>query len=79
MISTDEFPETITIGDQEYTVSSMNEQALAQLRGVHFCDQQIQQLNNEWAIADTARLGYLHALKLEMPQPQSQSSEVDDA
>ncbi|EDM69575.1 hypothetical protein RAZWK3B_11782 [Roseobacter sp. AzwK-3b] len=79
MIPTDDLPETITIGDQEYVVAEMNEQALAQLRGIQFCDRQIQQLNNEWAIADTARIGYQHALKLEMPQPQAQSSEYDDA
>lgn len=65
MIRTDDLPETITIGDEEYTVKDMNEKALAQLRGIHFCDQQIQQLNNEWAIADTARIGYTTALKAE--------------
>lgn len=65
MISTDDLPETITIGDTEYAVKDMNEKALAQLRGIHFCDQQIQQLNNEWAVADTARLGYLRALQRE--------------
>ena len=69
MIPTDDLPETVTIGDQQYTVKDMNEKALAQLRGIHFCDQQIQQLNNEWAIADTARIGYTAALKAEASRP----------
>jgi len=77
MIPTDDLPETITIGDQEYVVGQMNDRALEQLRGIHFCDQQIQQLNNEWAIADTARLGYLQALKLEVSQ--ISQAEGDDA
>lgn len=74
MISTDDLPETITIDSQEYSVSQMNEKALAQLRGLKFCDQQIQQLNNEWAIADTARLGYMRAIRRETMAAQSEAN-----
>lgn len=73
MNPTDDLPDTITLGDQDYDVSTMKEPALAQLRGIHFCDRQIQQLHNEWAIADTARLGYLRALKLETKTPRSEA------
>ena len=69
MIDRDDLPETIMIGDQAYSVGQMSDTALSQLRGIHFCDHQIQQLNNEWAIADTARMGYLHALKSEVVTP----------
>lgn len=65
MFSPDAFPENVTVGGNEYIVKDLNEQALAQLRGIQFCDNQIQQLNNEWAIADTARIAYLHALRSE--------------
>lgn len=65
MFLLDAFPETVTVGGNEYMVKDMNEQALAQLSGIQFCDNQIQQLNNEWAIADTARMAYLHALRSE--------------
>lgn len=70
----DDLPPTITIGDTEYATKEMNEKALAQLRGIHFCDKHIQQLNNEWAIADTARLGYLRALRRETMVAQSEAN-----
>ena len=63
--ATNDLPPTIEIEGKTYDVSKVSEQALAQLRGMLFCDGQIQQLNNEWAVADTARLGYLHAIKAE--------------
>jgi hypothetical protein len=60
-----DFPTTVIVGETEYDTAEMNEKALLNARGIHFCDQQIQQLRNEWAIADTARLAYLHAIKSE--------------
>lgn len=65
-MANNDLPETIKLGATEYDVSKMNDAALAQLRGIQFCDQQIQQLQNEWAVADTARMGYEHALKREV-------------
>lgn len=61
-----DFPPTIIVGDTEYDTGEMSEKALLNARGIQFCDQQIQQLRNEWAIADTARLAYLHAIKSEI-------------
>jgi hypothetical protein len=43
----------------------MNEWAETQLRNINFCDQRIQQLQSEWAVADTARMAYSAALKRE--------------
>jgi hypothetical protein len=44
----------------------MSDAAKAQLANIQFVDAQIQQLRNEWAVADTARLGYSGALKGEL-------------
>jgi hypothetical protein len=44
----------------------MNEQAQIQLNNINFCDERIQQLQSEWAIADTARLSYSAAIKREL-------------
>lgn len=74
MNATDDLPTTITLSGQHYDIGQLDEKALAQLRGIQFCDRQIQQLRSEWAVADTARLGYLHALSAEIV---SDGSEVE--
>ena len=56
----------ITIDEVEYNLSDLSEEAKAQLMNIQFVDDQIQQLNNEWAVADTARMGYTTALKAEL-------------
>ena len=56
----------IIIDDVEYTLSELSDNAKAQLTNIQFVDAQIQQLNNEWAVADTARIGYTRALKSEL-------------
>ena len=56
----------ITIDDTEYSLDSLSDNAKSQLANIQFVDQQIQQLNNEWAVADTARIGYQQALKREI-------------
>ena len=57
---------TITVDDVEYNLSKMSDDAKAQLSNIQFVDQQVLQLQNEWAISDTARLGYQAALKGEL-------------
>ena len=56
----------ITIDEVEYNLSDLSDNAKAQLLNIQFVDAQIQQLNNEWAVADTARIGYTNALKAEL-------------
>jgi len=56
----------ITIDEVEYNLSDLSDNAKAQLSNIQFVDAQIQQLNNEWAVADTARMGYTNALKAEL-------------
>ena len=56
----------ITIDEVEYNLSDLSDNAKAQLANIQFVDVQIQQLNNEFAVADTARMGYSNALKAEL-------------
>ena len=56
----------ITIDEVEYNLSDLSDNAKAQLVNIKFVDAQIQQLNNELAVADTARIGYANALKADL-------------
>ena len=56
----------ITVDEVEYNLSDLSDNAKAQLKSIQFVDAQIQQLTNEWAVADTARIGYTNALKVEL-------------
>ena len=56
----------ITIDEVEYSVDTLSDEAQKQLVNIQFVDNQIQQLNNELAVADTARIGYTNALKKEL-------------
>lgn len=58
--------QNINIGGTGYNRSDLSDQAKVQLQNIGFCDQEIQQLKSEWAIADTARLAYTNALKSEL-------------
>ena len=56
----------ITIDDVQYNLDDISEEAKMQLMSIQFVDGQLQQLNNEWAVSDTARIGYTNALKAEL-------------
>ena len=56
----------ITIDEVEYNLSDLSDNAKAQLANIQFVDAQIQHLNNESAVSDTARMGYTNALKAEL-------------
>ena len=56
----------IIIGDNEYLIEDLPESAKAHVVNIQFVDTQLQQLHNEWAVADTARIGYTNALKNEI-------------
>ena len=60
--------ETITIDGVDYVINDLSDNAKAQLANIQFVDTQIQQLNNELAVADTARIGYTNALKSGLPE-----------
>jgi len=57
---------TVTINGTDYKIDDLSDAVRAQLENILFCDQQIQQLKSEWAVADTARIGYSNALKKEL-------------
>ena len=56
----------IDIDGQEYDLAKLSDKAKEQLINIQFVDAQIQQLNNEWAVSDTARIGYTNALKADL-------------
>ena len=58
--------EKVKIDDVEYNVEDLSDNAKAQIENIQFVDEQLQQLNNEWAVSDTARIGYTHALKADL-------------
>ena len=60
----------VSIDGTEYILDDLSDNAKAQLLNIQFVDAQIQQLNNEWAVADTARIGYTRALKVELEKTQ---------
>ena len=53
----------ITLDGVEYNLADVSDAVRVQLQNIAFCDERIQQLSNEWAVADTARIGYTNALK----------------
>lgn len=65
-MSTSDDNEIVNIDGTDYKVNDLSENAKAQLANIRFVDEQIQQLNNEWAVADTARMAYTKALKEEI-------------
>ena len=62
----------ITIDGTSYMLNSINDRAKELLINIQFVDKQIKQLSNEWAIADTARIGYTNALKLDVSKRSSE-------
>ena len=58
--------QTVTVDGIEYNLDDLSDNAKAQLTNIQFVDLQLQQLNNELAVSDTARIGYTNALKNEL-------------
>jgi hypothetical protein len=56
----------ITIDNVEYKLDELSDTAKAQISNINFVDLRLQQLDNEWAVSDTARIGYTNALKAEL-------------
>lgn len=60
--------QTVTIDGSEYNVADLSENARNQLLNLRVTDQEIQRLNQQLAIAQTARTAYARALKVELPE-----------
>ena len=61
----------ITIDGKSYKLDKISDKAREFLLNIQFVDKQIKQLSNEWAIADTARIGYTNALKVDLSKMDS--------
>ena len=61
----------ITIENVDYNLDELSDNAKAQPASIQLVDAQLQQLNNEWAVSDTARIGYTNALKAEVAKIKS--------
>ena len=57
----------VTIDGTEYALSSLSDNAKAQLTNLQIVDAEISRLQQSAAIAQTARLAYANALKAELP------------
>lgn len=63
---TDNTENKITVDGVDYNVADLTDAAKQQIQNLQFVEAQLQQLNNEWAVADTARMGYSRALAEEV-------------
>ena len=52
----------IEIDGKEYNLDALSETAKATIGSIQYCDERLQQLESQWAVADTARLAYTAAL-----------------
>jgi hypothetical protein len=66
---------TITIDGTQYKVSDLSEQAKSQITNLRVTDQEIARLQQQMAIAQTARTAYANALKKELPIQESPAAE----
>ena len=56
----------IKIDDVEYDTDDMSDNAKAQVASLQFNEAHMNRLRNELAIADTAKIAYVNALKAEL-------------
>ena len=63
---TDAEKKSVNIDGVEYSFDELSQNSKDQIMNLQFVDLQLQQLQNELAIADTARIGYTNALKKEL-------------
>ena len=56
----------IKIDDVEYDTDDMSDNAKAQVASLQFNEAHMNRLRNELAIADTAKIAYINALKKEL-------------
>lgn len=59
----------ISVDGRQYRVDDLSEDARGRIASVRACDQRIQQLQQDLAIAQTARAVYANALRTALPEP----------
>lgn len=62
--------QAVTIDGTEYPLDDLSEQARAQLTNLRVTDAEIERLNQQLAIAQTARAAYARALNEQLPKDQ---------
>ena len=60
--------QTVTIDDKEYDFEKLSGEAKNQLVSLQYVDQELQKLNAQAAVLQTARMAYANALKDELPK-----------
>jgi hypothetical protein len=63
---------TITIDNQNYELETLSDEAKNQLASIQFVDGELQRLNAQAAVLQTARLAYANALKDALPPIQKE-------
>ena len=58
--------QAVTLDGVDYHFENLSDVAKSQLKNIQFSDEQISQLQNELAISNTARKGYIRALTSEL-------------
>ena len=61
-------PQTITIDGTDYNVADLSEKAQKQVINLRVTDQEIERLQQQLAITQTARTAYARALAEELPK-----------
>ena len=64
----DQKAQTVTIDGKEYGPEDLSDNARAQITNLRVTEQEIARLQQQLAIAQTARTAYANALKAELPQ-----------
>lgn len=59
---------TITIDGKQYVLEDLSQNAQQQIGNLRVTDQEIERLNRQLAIAQTARAAYARALAAELPK-----------
>lgn len=66
--TTSQNAQTVTIDGNEYVVDELSESARNQVVNLRVTDQEIARLQQQLAIAQTARTAYANALQQELPK-----------
>ena len=61
----------IKIDGKDYNLEDLSEEAQSQLASLQFVDSELQRLNSQAAILQTARIAYSKALNDALPKPEA--------
>lgn len=59
---------TVKIDDKDYDLDSLSDEAKSQLQSLQFVDAELQRLNAQAAVLQTARIAYSKALQEALPK-----------